>query len=182
MKHFAFFIALVALVNPIVAQNTDASNNFDLRIGIVDNGHFLSYRPSCINYRVEFDYNYTKTVSFGGYLGYAQYQEYSSSDPFFGDVLSRGYFYGINAYYHLTPYLIRNTSPSKFDLYLKGRVGAVTYKATSNQNYTTNFDYGVFLGATYYPFKRFGLNAEIGYGKTHITKLGFTFRLGKMLE
>ena len=190
MKHIIISFLILGSLIPLSAQEGEVLNKFDLRFGFVDNGNFLSYKHTRANLRLELDYNLSKFISLGTYIGYGQLIEESySSPPSETQLVAQGYFYGINAYYHFSPLFLKPASQTKFDLYLKGRVGGVTSKFESSyidefeieeDGYFTRFDYGIYLGASYYPVKRVGLNVEIGYGKNYISKIGVAVKLGKI--
>jgi hypothetical protein len=189
MKHIIISFLILGSLIPLSAQEGEVLNKFDLRFGIVDNSNFLSYKNTRANLRLELDYNLSKFISLGTYIGYGQSIEESySSLPSETKLVAQGYFYGINAYYHFSPHFLKPAAQTKFDLYLKGRLGGITSKFESSyvdefeleeDGFFTRFDYGVYLGASYYPVKRVGLNAEIGYGKNYITKIGIAVKLGK---
>ena len=192
MKHIIISFLILGSLISLSAQEGEVLNKFDLRFGFVDNGNFLSYKNTRANLRLDLDYNLSKFISLGTYIGYGQSIEESYSSPPSEDepqLVAQGYFYGMNAYYHFSPHFLKPAAQTKFDLYLKGKVGGVTSKIESSyvdefnleeDGYFTRFDYGVYLGASYYPIKRVGLNAEIGYGKNYITKIGIAVKLGKI--
>jgi len=182
MKHIIISFIFLGILLPTSAQKGEVLNKFDLRFGMVDNGQLLNYSGTKGNLRVDFDYNLNKFIGLGCYIGYAQFKTVSYSEPPSDThIYGEGYYYGINAYYHFSPLFLKSETQSKFDLYLKGKIGGISTKLENNTT-NTRFDYGVYLGASYYPLKRFGLNAEFGYGETSISKIGVAIKLGKLSE
>jgi len=190
MKRTIVSFLFLSFLIPLFAQNGEPYNKFDIRFGVVDNGNLLNYSGTKINFRVDFDYNLSKFISIGSYVGYAQLNESSYiNSPTEEKIYGHGYYYGVNAYYHISPHFLNTDLNTKLDFYLKGKAGGISAKieggmfdAIEDDEYFTRFDYGFYLGASYYPIQRVGLNAEIGYGKNYVSKIGVTIRLGKLGE
>jgi hypothetical protein len=87
--------------------------------------------------------------------------------------------FGLDVRYYLSPYIFKNTN--KFDLYIKGSLGYLQQKSIDKTYETGIYSYSAFLGLRYYPFKRIGIMAEIGYGKLYDfnANFGLTFKLKK---
>ncbi|MEZ5070687.1 MAG: outer membrane beta-barrel protein [Bacteroidales bacterium] len=187
MKHAFLPVLFLLFLVPVSAQDNAPGSKFELRLGMADNGDLLDYRGTKANLRADLDYNLTKYVSLGGYLGFTELKTLAYAIlPVPTETYGHAFHYGIHGLYHFSPHFLKPESQARLDLYLKGKVGATTtvytetFAEDANRESPYNrIDYGLYLGASFFPLKRVGVNAEFGYGRDYISKVGLAVRLGR---
>jgi hypothetical protein len=139
--------------------------------------------------RAEANYGILNYLEVGGYLGISNYWKYSDVHL---DTISGQYqfssgnafvpFYGVNANFHLFPFLIKKDD-FRFDLYLAGKAGGY-YLFGSKNDWYHGAEWQFFLGGglAFYPWKHFGIYTEYGYEKNDVysnnEKNNTAFRFG----
>lgn len=109
------------------------------------------------NYQLEANYGFLNFLESGIYAGYSSWCG--------NNIL---YTYGANINAHILPFFI-HARDFRFDAYVTGKIGGNIWKQDVSydniRKYNNILEYGVGLGATFYPFKHFGVFAEYSFGK-----------------
>jgi hypothetical protein len=123
------------------------------------------------NYRVEANYGVSRQIETGIYTGFSYYQS-----------LSAYWSYGINANYHLLPFII-DSDNFRFDLYFAGKFGGWKSYSTFSSSYRSphKLEYGFGPGVSFYLWKHLGIFTEYCYGKYYF-KENNNFRYGMTLK
>ena len=175
-KVFLFFLFFSSSIF-ISAQVLNNSDRYSLKLSMEDNGDLSYLGGTYGNYRLSLDYRFNKYFSAEGYAGYSAYRYYNywASSEVRHSFAGNGYFYGMNAKFYLTPFIFKDKG-SKFDIYIKAKLGGITYKMAEDDHFSTGLDYGIYAGITYYIWKGLGLNLEIGYGRMNMSQIGLVYR------
>lgn len=178
MKRNFLVLCFLSILIGAYSQGDTFLQRSRITIGISDFDRIFKYTGSYGNYSLSYNYSLTDNLEVGAYFGYMGLFQYYYIPDY--KTVSNTLFYGLNAYYHFSQYFSNNSSP-KLDLYLKGKIGGFSilndnYLPDTNDN---NFDWGTYAGIAYYPWKRFGIYGEIGYGKYTYTQIGLSLKIGK---
>ena len=130
-------------------------------------------------FEAEVNYGVLNFLEIGAYLGYSQYQQLAFVEN--SNVLKIVYsplpFYGINANFHLLPFVVKNDD-FWLDLYLSSKVGGYYFWNGSNVHGSkkSNFDYGIYGGVAAYPGNHWGLFFEYGHGNNTNWRTGLSLK------
>lgn len=179
MKKLIIALSLFTIVLTVNAQDSIKNRRFSLQLGTSKYHYLPSVTPDgpsiygSANVNLNLNYRISKHFSVGGYFAYMSGKSVFDSSK---GSATPTYFYGLNGYYHISPYFITNESP-KLDVYVKGTVGLSKLKPQAYiTGYPPDFTWGAYVGVAYYPWKRLGFFGEIGYGNTSIGQLGVSFK------
>jgi len=183
-----FFISL-----SVFSQDSYIKNRWNFKLaGSMGPLYNMSHKKAP-QFRVEANYGLLKNLEVGGYAGLSPYWSYkrSSIDPITGYPLYTSKkaiapFYGVNANFHLLPFLIKKDN-FRFDLYLAAKGGGY-YISGNNSQWYKGLQWQVFLGGglAFYPWKHLGIYSEYGYETKHyptskdkftsVIRFGLTFK------
>lgn len=135
--------------------------------------------------RFTVNYKFNNVIEAGTYIGYSPYKTYifSRFDSLTGTPLysvayskSKSIMYGVNSNIHILPFFIKKDK-FRFDVYCSIQLGGIhLFEPTGGINTKSNyFEYGVFGGLAFYPFKHLGVFTEYGYGKYSKFKCGLSY-------
>ncbi len=139
--------------------------NFKLAYSRYNNGWYSgmsSESQRMGNYRLEANYGVTRHIETGLYAGFSSYQS-----------MTNYWSYGINANYHLLPFII-DSDNFRFDLYFAGKFGGWTSYFTLNNSFSSidyshrsplKLEYGFGPGVSFYLWKHLGIFTEYCFGK-----------------
>ena len=133
------------------------------------------------NFRIEANYGIRKLIEAGVYLGYSKINSFCYRDSILILTERPAIFYGINCNLHLLPLIVKEDD-FRFDLYLAGKYGEVTF--TSPIGFFpggTESEYSLGGGASFYLTKHLGIYGEYTYGK-YFYKDNSKFRYGITLK
>ncbi len=144
--------------------------NFKIAYSRYNNGWYSgNLEPQRMgNYRVEANYGVTRHIETGIYTGFSFYKS-----------MAVYWSYGINANYHLLPFVI-DAENFRFDLYLAGKLGGWMSYSNSSLNYRSphKIEYGFGPGVSFYLWKNLGIFTEYCYGKYyHLENSNFRYGL-----
>jgi hypothetical protein len=148
----------------VISQNLSLTGRYNIKLAHSRIDDPIPYmRPH--NFRIELDYGINRFSEIGCYLGYNKMWTFGRP----GSGISMGYkahvpSYGLVANIHLLPFIIKHEN-FRFDLYASFKAGG--YYVMADELYYPSkgtFEYGIFGGAIFYPFRRMGFFLEYGYG------------------
>ncbi|MFZ5940549.1 MAG: hypothetical protein ACOYXB_08240 [Bacteroidota bacterium] len=174
MKRLSFFLLLIFSMIHLRAQNEKYPNRFNLQIGLADRLKLLQYFTYYESYRISLNYILAPDLSiavFGGYTPLYEYNTYDQTRYFRGN----GFFYGTEVFYYINPIALNKKMYTKLYFYLKGRIGGFSAFPIEVPS-LSKLDYGIYGGVYYYPFAKYGVFAELGYGRHSYSQFGFSFR------
>lgn len=185
MRRFAFIAILMAsFAVTTLAQDHNVKDRLRFSLSTDQLPSFKSY--SSFNNRedrLQTTYGVFKYLEVGGFVGHTSLYNSLKSD--LGNstwtssrVKTHGISYGATANFHPLP-LLFDTKGLKLDLYLSGKVGAMTYPASDE--YMVNGTYlfvQTHVGLAYYFTKRWGVFGEYGYNFYRNDYRFVTYRYG----
>jgi hypothetical protein len=175
-------ISLIALLNNVNAQNSYIKDRINAKVSFSKYlwmGPFPIMNKYTPCFEVEGNYGLLNFLEVGAYLGYSQYQKVivvENSDTR-RIIYSHLPFYGINANFHLLPFIVKKDN-FWIDLYLSSKVGGYYFWNGANNSSArkNNLDYGIYGGLAAYPGKHWGLFLEYGYGNNTNWRTGLSFK------
>lgn len=171
-------ITQVFLLIAFSSYSQESSNRNGLTLQLGTKGHrYYTKKLTRDHFGLNLNYRFSNHFELGGYLSYLHVK-----DDFTDSEIKNGYslFYGINGYYHLSPYFVKQ-DPLKLQVYLKGSLGGyrVLYTELGDPARYNYLDWGGYLGVAYYPWKRVGFYGEVGYGTRSLGEFGISIKLSK---
>lgn len=179
MKRLFYILLLIILSVPSFAQDKSQTGNIDVRIGLSDL-ESTKYRDVYGIYSLNVNYRVSKYLAGGVQFGYGatKLSNFITGKNVIGTHI---FLYGLSASFYFTPLYNKAPDP-KVGFYVRGKIGTYNFYPTEYQAMLvqeTGFDYGIYFGIEYNPFKRLGIFGEVGYGEKNLSQIGLSIKLGK---
>ncbi|MFA5648873.1 MAG: hypothetical protein WC951_11265 [Bacteroidales bacterium] len=167
-------------------QSSYLNNRLSFKLGVSKTPELANWRSKFMsnNFWLESNYGHSKFFESGVYLGYTNFSNYTKpTEEILQAYTTNAFFYGVNTNFHIMP-LLNFTNEPRFDVYISGKIGLLSFDAPKNTNITgTQLDAAINIGASYFIFRHLGVYAEFGFSK----KLWFNefdpgFKLGITLK
>lgn len=185
---FFCFCLIIMTTHSAVAQDSIIKGRWNAKLGYsrIPTGSIGPRTQTLGHLRAEVNYGFFKFMEAGIYVGGSKRDTYVW-DPI--DSTSTRYpnklrpSYGLNVNLHLLPFLIKDKTDFRFDLYITSKVGYSSLFYRDDQKLKSNhlLEYGAGVGLSFYLWDHVGFFAEHTWGKysyrnTTALRYGLTFK------
>lgn len=163
----------ITLTKSVKTQNSYIKERWNIKVGCFLSPPLILYEKK-FNYTFEFNYGISNQLELGTYIGYSPNKIGTSFKT------SHSIFYGVNANYHLLPYLLKKEH-FRFDIYCSGKIGGnyLDHLLEFPDGFILDkhtVEYGIYAGIVFYLFKHLGIFTETGYGNFIKVRYGVAYK------